>query len=258
MSVGNFNHILHGAKDVDGEGRGSLHSSPFMGSSRRTRSWGAPDGVGATVMGDPAEGTAASYSGLMAPGAPDRSPRWPRITPLAPDELVGPAAELLESVRVAGASEDLGRSNIFTTLVRAPRLFRRWVAFGGTLLSGELPARHREMLILRTAWNCRCPYEWGQHVPIGLRAGLGESEVRRLAGGAADDWEQLEADLVRAADQLHESLGIDDDTWGRLADAYTTEQLIEVPMLVGHYHLVAMTITALGVPLDDGLEGFPA
>lgn len=28
-------------------------------------------------------------------------------------------------------------------------------------------------------------------------------------------------------------------------------------MLVGHYHLVAMTLNALGVDLDDGLDGFP-
>jgi hypothetical protein len=29
-------------------------------------------------------------------------------------------------------------------------------------------------------------------------------------------------------------------------------------MLVGHYHLVAMTLNSLGVQLDEGLTGFPA
>ncbi len=28
-------------------------------------------------------------------------------------------------------------------------------------------------------------------------------------------------------------------------------------MLVGHYHMVAMTLNTLGVALDDGLVGFP-
>ena len=28
-------------------------------------------------------------------------------------------------------------------------------------------------------------------------------------------------------------------------------------MLVGHYHLVAMTLNSLGVQLDSGLTGFP-
>ena len=29
-------------------------------------------------------------------------------------------------------------------------------------------------------------------------------------------------------------------------------------MLVGHYHLVAMTLNSLDVQLDEGLSGFPA
>jgi len=28
-------------------------------------------------------------------------------------------------------------------------------------------------------------------------------------------------------------------------------------MLVGHYHMVAMTLNSLGVQLDPGLAGFP-
>ena len=32
---------------------------------------------------------------------------------------------------------------------------------------------------------------------------------------------------------------------------------IELPMLVGHYHMVAMTLNALGVEREAGVEGFP-
>ena len=39
---------------------------------------------------------------------------------------------------------------------------------------------------------------------------------------------------------------------------YDTAQLIEVPMVVGQYHLVSMTLNSLGVQLDPGLVGFPA
>ncbi len=49
-----------------------------------------------------------------------------------------------------------------------------------------------------------------------------------------------------------------DPTWAVLASRYDTQQLIEVPMLVGHYHLVGMTLNTLGVQLDEGLTGFPA
>lgn len=155
----------------------------------------------------------------------------------------------------SGAETD---ANIFTTLVRAPGLFRRWLPFGGKLLSGKLPARDRELLILRTGWNCRAEYEWAQHVRLALRLGITASEVERVAlGPDADGWSPFDAALLRAADELHETSTISDATWSIVAERYDTAQLIELPMLVGHYHLVAMTLNTLGVELDDGLSGFP-
>ena len=72
--------------------------------------------------------------------------------------------------------------NIFATLARHPRLFKRWSAFGGTLLyRGTLPERERELLILRTGYLCRAHYEWGQHVDIARAAGLIDEEIARVA-----------------------------------------------------------------------------
>jgi 4-carboxymuconolactone decarboxylase len=70
-------------------------------------------------------------------------------------------------------------------------------------------------------------------------------------------WAPCDATLLRAADELHLSSTLTDHTWSELAERYDTEQLIEVPMLVGHYHLVAMALNTFGVELDDGLTGFP-
>jgi 4-carboxymuconolactone decarboxylase len=181
---------------------------------------------------------------------PDR-PSEPRIPPLPAAERTESAQTLLDTVKVAGAE-----ANIFTTLIRAEGLTRRWLPFGGKLLSGKLPARDREILILRTGWNCRAEYEWAQHVVIGRAAGLTNDEIERIKGGPATGWEGLDAALLRAADDLHTDWCISDATWAELQDHYDTQQLIEVPMLVGHYHMVAMTLNSLGVALDDGLEGF--
>ncbi len=149
-------------------------------------------------------------------------------------------------------------ANVFTTLVRAPGLFRKWLPFAGKLLNGKLPARDRELLILRTGWNCRSEYEWGQHVVLGGHAGLSPEEIDRVASPSLAGWDPFEANILRAADELHELSFIEEDTWAGLAARYDTEQLIEVPMVVGHYHLVAMTLNSLRVELDEGLHGFPS
>ena len=79
-----------------------------------------------------------------------------------------------------------------------------------------------------------------------------------MLGPDAEGWGELESTLLRAADELHSDSIISDATWAALSERYDTQQLIEVPMLVGHYHLVAMTLNTLGVQLDEGLSGFPA
>jgi 4-carboxymuconolactone decarboxylase len=181
----------------------------------------------------------------------------PRIPPLPESEWDDERAALLNALRRG----DRPVLNIFATLARHPALLTDWLTFGGRLLmAGTLPAKERELAILRTAWNARTPYEWGQHVRIAGRAGVREDEVARLAReDGADDpgWTPTEAAVVRAADELHRDSRISDSTWAVLAEAYDERQLIELCMVVGQYHLVAFTLNSLGVELDPGVAGFP-
>ena len=181
----------------------------------------------------------------------------PRIPPLPADGRDPRTAELLAPLRRPDGTE----LNIFATLARHPKVFKRWSAFGGTLLySGELPARERELLILRTGYLCRAPYEWGQHVEIGLAAGLTDEEIARVAVGPdAPGWSDEDATLLRAADELHADSRIGDDTWRSLAHRWDEQQLIEVCMVVGQYHLVAFALNSLGVePESDDFPVLPA
>jgi alkylhydroperoxidase family enzyme len=180
-------------------------------------------------------------------------PTTPRITPLAHDEQDERMRELLPEATV----RDGAVLNIFTTLVRHPGLFEKWVRFGGKLLVGKLPARDRELLILRTGWRCQSEYEWGQHVLIGRAAGITDDEVRRIKRGPeALGWSALDATLLRAADELHDDSCISDATWATLANNYDNKQLIEIPMLVGQYHLVSFCLNSLGVQREASVPGF--
>jgi 4-carboxymuconolactone decarboxylase len=181
----------------------------------------------------------------------------PRIPPLPAEGRAPEVEELLSGYRRPDGSE----LHIFTTLARHPRLLKRWGAFGGTLLyRGRLSARDRELLILRTGYLTRARYEWGQHVEIGRAAGLGDDEIARVAAGpAAEGWSVDDATLLRAADELHADARIGDATWAALAERYDEQQLIEVCMTVGQYHLVAFTLNSLGVePESDDFPELPA
>jgi alkylhydroperoxidase family enzyme len=180
-------------------------------------------------------------------------PAAPRIPPLTEAETTDVQRELLAGASAPGSQA----SNIFTTLARAPGLFRRWMPFGGRLLAGKLPARDRELAILRVGWRCDAGYEWGQHAAIGRAVGLTSDDLRRIqAGPAAEGWTDLEAAVLRAADECHDDACVTDATWAVLATHYDEAQLIELIMLIGHYHLVSFTLNTLGVQREPGVEGF--
>src|SRR5262245_351074 len=180
-------------------------------------------------------------------------PSEPRIAPLAAGEGDAQQIELLEGATVPGVKA----ANIFATLVRHPGLFRKWMPFGGKMLSGKLPARDRELLILRAGWRCQSEYEWGQHVVIGKAAGITDDEIARIKEGPdAAGWDPFDAVLLRAADELHDDACITDATWAALKERYDDKQLVEVPMVVGHYHLVSYTLNSLGIQLEPGVGGF--
>jgi len=80
---------------------------------------------------------------------------------------------------------------------------------------------------------------------------------RVLDGPEADGWSPHEASLLRAADELHASSRISDETWASLAETLDTKQLMEVALVVGHYQMLAGALNSFGVELDDGLEPLP-
>jgi len=181
-----------------------------------------------------------------------------RIPPLPEAQWDDELRSILD-VHMRGGDVRLGDNNIFTTLARHKDLFRSWLRFAGWLLGGGvLPARERELLILRTGYNCGSPYEWGQHLRLSERLGIDRETIMRVAQGPdAPGWSPADATLLRAADELHESAKISADTWARLGESYDERGLIEITMLVGHYHLVAFALNSLEVELDEGLEGLP-
>ena len=122
----------------------------------------------------------------------------------------------------------------------------------------SIPLRDKELLILRTAWLSRGDYIWGRHNLIGQGAGLTVAQIARVTEGPdADEWEDFDRALLRAADELHTSRFISRPTWDALAERYTEEQLREVVLIVGNYTQLAMFQNTLGALLEPGVEGLP-
>jgi 4-carboxymuconolactone decarboxylase len=132
---------------------------------------------------------------------------------------------------------------------------RRWLVFGNhVLFKSTVPARERELVILRVGWLCEAEYEWAQHVRIGKQSGLTDDEVHRIkVGPTAKGWSERDVLLLRATDELHKEACISDPTWQGLNKYYNVQQLMDIVFAVGQYTLVSMALNTLGVQLDPGL-----
>lgn len=176
----------------------------------------------------------------------------PRVPPLEISEMDEEQRLVLER-----ASFD-APINIFKTLVRHTKLMKRWLVFSAHVLNkSSLPARERELVILRIGWLCQAEYEWAQHVVIGKKAGLTEEEIDRITKGPdAKGWSKLDQTLLRATDELHGDAFISNETWNELTKTYDVNQMMDLIFAVGNYQIVSMALNSLGVQIDPGLTGF--
>lgn len=141
---------------------------------------------------------------------------------------------------------------IFLTLGRNRRLFRGWLHFAGRLMpGGRLPRRETELVILRVAHLAGNDYEFTHHERLGRRAGLGPAEIAQVRTGPADPaWTDRERLLLSVTDELHQTRDLTDATWTALRGELDEPTTIELLLLVGHYEMLATTLTTLRLSPD--------
>ncbi|MET0287688.1 MAG: carboxymuconolactone decarboxylase family protein [Polyangiales bacterium] len=141
-------------------------------------------------------------------------------------------------------------------ILHYPELAKAFFTFNNHVAThSTLSRRVRELLILRVSWLRRSEYEFVQHLVLARNAGLSEADIERVQSGPdASGWDPIEADLVRAVDELHADAHIHDETWGRLSQHFDLRQRMDLIFAVGCYDLLANVFKTLGVQLERGVE----
>ena len=180
----------------------------------------------------------------------------PRIAPLPESQWT---AE--HRARVERWAPEVRIGNAFRTLLHVPELVDAVMPFlVYTARDTTIPARHRELLILRTAWLAQNRALWADHAPTARLVGLGADEVSRIAEGpAAPGWSPFEAALLRLADELYRNSSVRDAVWAALDERYDLLELVDAVMTVNQTTLLAMLFNSFGVQPDaDALARWPA
>jgi AhpD family alkylhydroperoxidase len=183
----------------------------------------------------------------------------PRIAPVERTEWTKEQQELLEPLMQEGGL----LLNVWKTLARHPAAMRPlmvWVQyvlgrgdFAAPGRGNSLPARERELLILRTGWLNRSGYEWVAHLRVGRRAGVTDQEIEQIRiGSTCPEWSAVDRTLLETAEELFAERFIWDRVWNSLRASFSEIQCMDAVYTVAQYTQVAMTLNAFGVQLDPG------
>ncbi len=180
-------------------------------------------------------------------------------------QRISPPTEITEEMRaLAAPPPGYGRPGelpeIFAIMLHAPEMLRHYTALSTCLLAGgKLAPRDRELAILRMGWLCQAPYEWGEHVKIGKKAGLTTQEIECLReGSTAPGWSPHDRAIVQAVEELFADAMISNATWDVLAKTLDARQLVELPILIGHYQGLAYFLNSVRIRLREGNPGLSA
>lgn len=188
----------------------------------------------------------------------------PRISPVLPDEWQG---EVFEAVSAFPHGRDFvlshhrrgeaaGGMNALGTMLRHPLLAKAFLTFNNHIsVTSTLSKRTRELLILRIGWLRQSEYEFIQHLALGARAGLSEAELERVQlGPDAPGWDPLDADLLRAVDELHADACVSEATYARLSAHLDAPQLLDLVFTVGCYDVLSMVFKTFRVVPEPGVK----
>lgn len=111
----------------------------------------------------------------------------------------------------------------------------------------------RELVILATAHELGQAYEVAHHTEGAARAGVAPEKVAAVAsGGSLEGLGVAERCAVEFARQVAVSRTCDDATFARLQSLFTKEQIVDLVVTCGWYHLCAVILTSLQVGLESG------
>ena len=173
-----------------------------------------------------------------------------RLTPLPAEQWDDEVQLALKGMLPRARQNPEGAGTALATLVRHPDLTKAYLGFNVYLLfRSTLPARLREVAVLRIAHRRECAYEWAHHVEMAKAEGLTDADVEAIRGGDAHD--DLDRLIVRATDELEDKSNLTDETWAALGAHLTERQRMDFVFTVGAYGMLAMAFNTFGVQLEN-------
>jgi 4-carboxymuconolactone decarboxylase len=132
----------------------------------------------------------------------------------------------------------------FAVLLHRPEIARAAADLGSVIrFQSTLSDHDRELVIVTTAIERDCDFEWQAHRPLASEAGVSDETLEAVAGGneIADD---RDARIVAYARSLARTGKVDETTYEGADALFGESGIVELTATVGYYTMLAMLMNA--------------
>jgi 4-carboxymuconolactone decarboxylase len=174
-----------------------------------------------------------------------------RVPHLDPDRLAPEQRKVYDAIVAGPRGRVVGPLLVWLS---SPGLADRAQALGAFCRFGtSLLPRLSELAILVTGAHWQAAFEWHEHAPIALKAGLDASTIEAIRVGRPPNLTKSDEAAVYAfAKELLDTRKVSAATYERAAAEVGLTAVVELVGILGYYSLVSMTINAFEVPPPDG------
>ena len=157
--------------------------------------------------------------------------------------------------RVRRALETMPELGIFRMVANAQGSFVEWARLGGRCLDPALfDPRLREIAILQVAHlTPGAEYEWVQHVAIAKAVGATQEEIDAVASGELDPLAPDARLIAEFTTQVVRDAAPDDATLAAMRTRHTTEQIVQLLLVIGQYMTLGRIMATSQLDLDPSI-----
>ena len=172
-----------------------------------------------------------------------------RISFLAREQTAPKLRERFENMENNGARV----LNLYKVLAHSPEVGRNFLRLGNAILfKGTLAPKLRELAILRVGNIYQANYEFTQHIPLGIKAGVKREQIDALSNweksGKFDIQEQA---VLRYTDEVTKNIRVKDETFAAVRNFLSEEGIVELTTTIGYYGMVCRILESLQVELES-------
>jgi alkylhydroperoxidase family enzyme len=176
-----------------------------------------------------------------------------RVRKIQKDQAEPKVKELFEKIEQNGARV----LNLYRVTAHAADVLPHFLRLGNSLLSRtELSPKLRELAILRVAKLTNSEYEWAQHYPVALEAGITEEQTRAISHwNSSKVFTVEERAVLQYVDEVTQNVEVEEGTFKSLAEHLNERCIVELTLSIGYWGMVARLLVPLRVDIDAEVAG---